>query len=447
MKYKIISAVGLILIILINISSCKKYLDIKPDKSLVVPSSLNDLQAMLDDAMTMNLLWPVGGEVYSDSYYVTDDDWKSLPQIDRLMYIFDNEASYSGDWFLTYRIILNTNLVLERLEKIDDKNTDRKKQIKASALFFRSMAHYVLLQEFSQGYTVSSENGDEPGIPLKLKSDINVESSRSTIRECYGVILEDLQKALPDLPNEVLFKTRPSKTAGYALMARINLSIGNYRDAGKYAALCINQGLTILDYNLVNRDAPFERYNSEVIFHLTGNYSTLLDPTVGKVDSNLVNLYPPGDLRRHLFFFQNVDSTWAFRGSYDGSASVQMFCGLAADEVYLIRAECLAREGQDNEALAVLNSFLKMRYDSSFTPRTANSGNVLQLILNERIKELLFRGVRWEDIRRLNTDGGNIVVKRKIQGKEYLLAHNDLRYAQQIPIDVLAQSHIQKNHR
>ncbi|NLR67894.1 RagB/SusD family nutrient uptake outer membrane protein [Chitinophaga varians] len=447
MKYKIISAVGLMLTILFNISSCKKYLDIKPDKSLVVPSSLNDLQAMLDDAMTMNLLWPIGGEVYSDNYYITDSDWKSIQQIDRLMYIFDKEASYSGDWFLTYRIILNTNLVLETLEKIEDRDTDRKKKIKASALFYRSMAHYILLQEFSLGYTISSKNGDEPGIPLKLNSDINSESTRSTIKDCYSTILDDLQNALPDLPSEVPYKTRPSKSAGYALLARIYLSIGNYKEAGKYASLCMNQGLNILDYNLINSDAPFERYNSEVIFHITGNYNTLLDPTVSKVDTNLLSLYPPGDLRRRLFFSQNIDSTWSFRGNYDGSASVQMFCGLAADEVYLIQAECLAREGQDNDALAVLNTFLKMRYDSSFTPRTASSGNLLTLILNERIKELLFRGVRWGDIRRLNLDGDNIVVQRKIQGKEYLLNHNDLRYALQIPIDVLAQSHIQKNRR
>jgi hypothetical protein len=50
-----------------------------------------------------------------------------------------------------------------------------------------------------------------------------------------------------------------------------------------------------------------------------------------------------------------------------------------------------------------------------YIPITAGSSDeASQLILQERRKELLFRGLRWIDIKRLNKEGAGIVLKRKV---------------------------------
>ncbi len=67
-------------------SACKKsdFLDAKPDQSLVVPSTLADYQAILDNDDVMNGaanggrgLVPEMGETGADNYYVSDDNFNS----------------------------------------------------------------------------------------------------------------------------------------------------------------------------------------------------------------------------------------------------------------------------------------------------------------------------------------------------------------------------------
>lgn len=70
-------------------------------------------------------------------------------------------------------------------------------------------------------------------------------------------------------------------------------------------------------------------------------------------------------------------------------------------------------------------------------PLTASDEEAaLELILNERRKELPFRGLRWSDLRRLNKEGYNITLQRKLD-KNYILPPNDRRYVLPIPHTVL----------
>ena len=47
---------------------------------------------------------------------------------------------------------------------------------------------------------------------------------------------------------------------------------------------------------------------------------------------------------------------------------------------------------------------------------------LLQMILNERRKELVGRGIRWSDLKRLKVEGRfDKVLQRHLNGKEYRL--------------------------
>jgi hypothetical protein len=76
--------------------------------------------------------------------------------------------------------------------------------------------------------------------------------------------------------------------------------------------------------------------------------------------------------------------------------------------------------------------------NGSWAPFTAsNSTEALNLILEERRKELVFRGLRWTDLRRLNKQGYNITLKRVLDGKTHILSPGDDRWVFPIPPDVI----------
>ncbi|MGN6803993.1 MAG: RagB/SusD family nutrient uptake outer membrane protein, partial [Ginsengibacter sp.] len=100
-------------------------------------------------------------------------------------------------------------------------------------------------------------------------------------------------------------------------------------------------------------------------------------------------------------------------------------------------------------ATDALNTLLGKRYKSgTYIPFTDLQGEEgLQIILKERRKELLMRGLRWIDIKRLNKEGGNIVLKREIGGQSYSLQPNANYYALPLPADVIKASGIPQNER
>jgi hypothetical protein len=109
--------------------------------------------------------------------------------------------------------------------------------------------------------------------------------------------------------------------------------------------------------------------------------------------------------------------------------------------MYLTRAECLARRnqpGDKDDALTDLNKLLQNRYTVAFVAVTAaNSTDALVRILLERRKELIFRGQRWIDVKRLNKEGLNINLLRIVNGQSFILLPNSNYYALPLPKDIV----------
>ncbi|MGE8425794.1 MAG: RagB/SusD family nutrient uptake outer membrane protein, partial [Sphingobacterium siyangense] len=178
-----------------------------------------------------------------------------------------------------------------------------------------------------------------------------------------------------------------------------------------------------------------------------GAIGQILNLSRARIVEELYQQYDNDDLRKVLFFTNNTDSSHGFRGRYSGGTS--LFTGIAIDEMYLTKAECLARNKRSEEAISLLNKFLVSRWKAGkFQSLTSNSDSkVLDIILRERRKQLLFRGLRWLDLKRLNKEGRNIVLKRVLKEKEYVLNPNDLKYALPFPEDVIEISGMQQNSR
>ena len=165
------------------------------------------------------------------------------------------------------------------------------------------------------------------------------------------------------------------------------------------------------------------------------------------IDTILYKTYNTNDLRLQLFF-KVSSGVNTYKGSYGGSST--FFNGLTTDELYLIRAECYARLNNKDAALSDLNALLVKRWKTgTFVPYTAASADeALKVILHERRKELIYRGLRWMDLRRLNQDSRfAAILQRNLNGIIYTLPPNDPKYVLPIPDLVIQLSGIEQNAR
>lgn len=446
-----------LVLLLMTGSSCKKdWLDAKPDKSLAVPETIKDYQALLDNTSQLfNLAQSSGiAEISAGDFYLLKNSWESLFSTqEKSAYIWAETSNFykgeeNSDWVNAYKRILTTNIVLDGIKKIkpEPAETEEWKNVRGSALFLRAFDFFNLAQIFCRTYHEQTANS-EPGLPLRLEYNVNVVLKRSSIRQTYDQVIGDLKIAAGLLGTQPSYKTRPSKQAAFALLARTFLSMEHYEEAFLYADSALQLQSELMNYATLNSSAtyPMAKFNKEVIFHNTFSWG-IFNASRLLVDRALYASYALNDCRR-LLYFASVNNGISYKGSYSGDRS--LFGGLATDEMYLIRAECNARRSATAAAMEDLNLLLKHRWKDSYQDLTAdNSETVLKFILEERRKELIYRGLRWTDLRRLNRDSRFAVTLTRMLGDvTYTLSPNDKRYV--LPIDEreLGLSGISQNDR
>lgn len=444
----------LILISLLTIS-CSDFLAIKPDKKLAVPTSIHDLEALLNNTRTFNISYPGLGEVSAGDFYLTTDIWKAIVSSSvQDAYIWSKQINYEAtrnEWSIPYTKIYNANIIIDAIENgsiKDGKHTEINHAM-GSALYFRSFAFYNLLQIFASPWNPKTATNDL-GVVLRLSSDLNTKSRRANVEDSYNQIIKDTERALTLLPDQSINNMLPDKIAAHAFLSRVYLTIGQYANALEHGLKVLETNDNLLNFNNLDhtKQFPFDRNNPEIIIHtLINTHSNLYQPNLKVVD-DLYNLYDENDLRKKLFFKQNSDSSISFKGSYDGT---EVFSNsLTVGEIYLIIAECYARTNQIEKAEMYTNVLLQKRYSGNkFQPiKFQSSNDALQRILIERRKELAFRGIRWTDLRRLNKEANYArTLTRMINNVEYILEPNSSKYVFPIPGDVIEITGIEQNRR
>jgi hypothetical protein len=437
------------------LTGCQKYLDVKPDKSMAVPSTLQDVQAILDRPEDMNSGYPGLGEIAGDNYFLPLAVYESfsVPEY-RDNYIWKRTPVYRLQWTSAYRAVFCANTALFHLNDIKAGTVQDellKTELRGRALFFRAYAFLQLVQVFAKAYDPGTAASDL-GIVLRLNPDITIRSRRSTVQESYDRIIADLQEAAQLLaPERPMYATRPSRAAAYAVLSRTFLSMRDYERAGLYADSALQLHGEILDYKSIptGRPYPFEPYNEEVVFFSQLNGQTNLQPNNARVDTGLYASYAESDTRRRLFFTVNGDGTMSFTGNYAATTSNAQFNGMTTAELLLIRSECHVRAERFAEAKADIALLLKHRYmgDVQAMLLDKNGDELLTFLLDERRKELLFRGLRWTDLRRLSKeDQFKKDLKRQLGTETFTLPAADLdAYTFLIPVEALENSDIVQN--
>ena len=337
-------------------------------------------------------------------------------------------TNFSSTYANCYKAINNLNLILQYSSDLPDASVSEKNQIKAECLAMRGFLHFYLLQMYAQTYNYSA-NGSHLGIVYvtqTLQGGVDF-PARKSVAECYNLIVSDLQNALPLFtgtsalsgPAYSMFNIISTK----AFLSKVALQKQDYSLAVSLANDVIaTSGISLLTAsNYVSEWDKPSLPVSEVIFEMTApvNSSGIVSSSVSSFykyaaasnygryacSNDLYNLFDAQDIRRNCFKNQplqvKIDATnfqtqtfYFTRKHQDNPGTIV----LRLSEIYLIKAEALARLGNSSEALTTLNII----HQRANLPAFTSSVNILEEIFIERRKELCFESNFLYDTARFN---------------------------------------------
>lgn len=454
----------ILILLLLLFSGCKKFTDVLP-RGISVAKTTTDFRKLLDDVDNQRYQYSLAQvssyvDIISDDVYADSTKWLSWTttrQHVNALYAFDQQVwLYDAmlddvNWKNQYYIVSLVGTILIELEKATD-NPQLQKQLAAEARVHRAYAYLNLVNIYGKHYNPATAASD-PGVPVYEDATKLPQLNRVSVQGVYDYILNELNKALPDLPDNFdIYTHRPSKAAVYAILARAYLYMGKFPEALSNAekALAINNYLH--DYNTLYTGADYinnligmRRNNDrEVILHKTTSKSFLLNNYMILDSASFNQLYPGftragtvmtnNDLRRTLKFsgfnaagsitgktltYSVTYNTWYKTDGANSSAADNIHIG--TPEMYLIRAECNARLNNLQKALDDINLIRTKRFKTgTYTPVTlADLGsapaNVLKEVLLERRRELYGKELRLFDIKRLHLPVTHYISSRKIE--------------------------------
>ncbi|WP_026968022.1 RagB/SusD family nutrient uptake outer membrane protein [Algoriphagus terrigena] len=424
-------------IIVIALAGCESYLDVKPNKAIDTPESLESVEALLDNSESLNY-FPTLSVVQGDDFFADETAISSMELLHQNFYLWSPNPLQPDDlvfdWRDCYNQVQIANIALEGLESIGDVGS-KSKELEGTALFYRAHAYFNLSTLFLEGPNLE-ESGLNIRIPVRNSTAMVLKPELADREEIRDLIRNDLIQAAELLPERPAYLSRPSKQAAFALMARVYLDWEEYGPAKEAAEETIRLGGELMNFKELKPSAtyPIPSFNSEIIWLARiGGTSYFSSQSAFQMAAELLDLYSEDDLRKALFFVTRPSGFVNFRGSY--LSGRPLFGGLSINEAYLIYAEASVRSGQLEEGSEAINFLLRNRMKSGWEGIDfADEFQALQLILEERRKELPFRGLRWSDLRRLNKDERfQVTLSREFDGNRYDLTPDSEKYVLPIP--------------
>jgi hypothetical protein len=457
MKMNIKSYIGAIIICIIGLTSCEDRLDLKPfdeletDVALVTPLDFENL-------MRGSYQRLLGGGYYGGEFFLRPDVMSNNlivnqqgRQTNSELYRLQQNGE-NATWDIVSRASSassSCNLLLANIDRLSDQ--DYADELRGEAMALRAFVHFDVARVLC--HTPVNASGDNLGMYYKKDTDISVLPSRGTLSDLYANILNDLNTAIPMLP-ETSDVGRINKFVAQGLLSRILLYSGNYEGARDAA-------MTVMSVYDVTPRASFgslwtNAYDASVLLKLpvvqaddiaigTGYGQAVVGPEFVP-DFGFFNMYGADDIRTAAYFETETVSGLSYntviKYKYGAFATLGVVDAtlLRAGEVALNLAEAHANiPGSDAAALAALDLVRSQRY-SGFVSGGETGAALMTAIKLERRLELAFEGHRAFDLKRwgdgfTRTDAGEFTdgTGTNPQAAFISLAAGDHRYLWPIP--------------
>jgi len=322
-------------------------------------------------------------------------------------------GNIEGFWKISYQAIYNVNTIIKQARKSTLANRDA---FLGEALGIRALLYYNLYRFYAPAYNTNKE---ALAVPYRFETDALLDvKPRNTSAEVINYILSDLKEAEP-LATNTVNSYRISKTAIYALLARVCHETSDYKNAIVYANLALADIRYKLDTTLAALQKEWDKDDSgEIMFRIRfENNETQYTagifaiPVMSSypylVSNDLLSLYDQSKDFRFSVYFKSHPTV---KGSYfpkkqagtrttnaatfdPGNIDLKL---IRVPEMYLILAESYFQDGNSASALMNLNKLRNARGLGDFSGADLNKE-----ILNERRRELAFEGFRFTDLKRL----------------------------------------------
>ncbi|SHG09094.1 SusD family protein [Bacteroides luti] len=335
----------------------------------------------------------------------------------------------NNTWQQAYAAINNANIIIDGLAKSTGVISDEvKTQYVAEAKFVRALSYYTLVTIYARPYT--ENDGASKGLPLRLQAETtsaNNDLARSTVKEVYKQILEDLDFAETNLPDSysssALNTTRAHKSTAIALKTRVYLNKGDFQnviaeakkivpqtDAPFSATTGVKHALqsditTLFGSNFLTTESILsmpstasDSYSgqSAIAYVYYSNKEYYLNPS-GILGSSL---WGTNDARRNLIELKS--GKYYLKKYTKVSPYIDYIPVIRYSEILLNYAEAALRT--NNNALAIkLLEAVHHRSDAGFVfPASSENTStaLLETIRQERRIELLGEGFRSNDLLR-----------------------------------------------
>lgn len=131
----------------------------------------------------------------------------------------NNINRVAGFWNFMYLSIRNANIVIQNAPDGTDISEGDVKKLVAEAKFLRAFSYFHLVRNWG-------------GVPIRTEDNMEIKDlEKSTAEQVYALILEDLQDAETNLPDEPKDIGRPNKLAAKTMLADVYLNLGRFDDA------------------------------------------------------------------------------------------------------------------------------------------------------------------------------------------------------------------------
>ena len=355
-----------------------------------------------------------------------------------------------GIWETYYKFILNANIILENLQKLENLSADDEtlaQHIRGEALCIRAWAHFQLVQYYAKPYINGQEN-TQPGIPYRETSEALTQIARTPVEDVYAGINADLSEAA-DLLNGYTATdiNHYTEKVVLGLQARVALTQQRYAEAAEYARQAIEtateEGLSIMTpEELTNGFADISSETNEAMYaaltqddqtvyfysfyaYMSWNFnSSSIRTGIKCINQATYDKMGPNDYRRQWWdptgtaevpsssYNQRVYQNRKFTARSTSDA-VGDYAFMRLSEMYLIAAEAYARAGNESAAKTYLDAFVAQR-DPDMTGCDLSGDALIDAIMQHRRIELWGEGFRWFDLKRLqepiHRDGSNFNV-------------------------------------
>lgn len=420
-----------------------------------IQSALNGCYDGLQDYRYYGRNFYLMTEVYTDNAKLSSTNLSNFSSFYSYS-LTSSTTELDGFWKIAYKIIARANNVIDATTKLQNVAYSKKKQILGEAYAIRALVYFDLVRVFAQTYAikngVDSANGagGHLGIPIVTipnTKDSLISPKRQTVDSVYKLIKSDFLKADTMLMSISVSKNVHvfSKEAVDALLSRVFLVMEDW-----YNAYSISSSIILSkEFSLVKNSDYINSWsqssNSESIFSIsyqtndnigTNSLGYMLSRNgYGGISqtTDLYALYDDYDIRKKLYF--KVNSSDIFVSKYPGKLGVLGIDNIPVirfSEMYFICAEALARLGSSKAQDMARGLLLEIltRSDNTVTTIDVTGHDLINVILNERRKELAFEGQRFFDLKRLQ----KAIIRNDCKAPICTLHYPSYLFAMPIPI-------------